>query len=95
VVENVDADDATGSLLSHLDRVFASSTAEVGDDGPGDLSPNALTEQDLELAPASVGAAAAVSLSPKCRRRWSAIAPPISPVCIMAWRSAPGRYPSR
>src|SRR4029077_8210871 len=61
VVENVDPDHASGAPLSHLDRLVANATAEVGDDGPGNLSPDALTEQDLELAPASVRAAVAVS----------------------------------
>lgn len=63
VVQNVDADHAGGATLGHLDRLVTDPAAEVGHDGPGNLSPDALSEQDLELAPTSVRAAVAVSLS--------------------------------
>jgi hypothetical protein len=61
--ENVDADHAGDAPLGHLDRLVTDPAAEVGHDGPGNLAPDALTEQDLELAPTSIRAAVAVSLS--------------------------------
>jgi hypothetical protein len=62
VVHDIDADDAGSPALRQLDRLGPGPAPEVDDDLPCDAAPEALSEEDLELASATVGTAIAVAL---------------------------------